>query len=540
MKPSNTHRAIRESSASFDRAASRAFDEDQDATREIGLIDKTTKHSIEQGMRRQRESSSPLAAGDVVLGRYEVQRSLGCDGRSTSYLARHVVTDRVVDIKVLDVVASREAHTLECLRRDARALGRIRSEHVVAVHDVGAEPGSPAMLVTDHIEGETVEHALAKGALGFDLARLFGAQMLAGLNEAHAVGIVHGNLTPRSVLIERTAANGPRVKVTDIGLSTFIDRPEIDLECVGIPSGTVGYLSPERLIGGSVASEASEDLYAVGVMLFAMLTGLRPFQADTEAAELNNVLTRPALRVSTALGRDVPRALERFMDRALAADREERFQSANEMRLALFVAFDDAIGPRPAPSAMCEDAITIVRRAPEIVPPRAVRAETSARLDAGLLEDETVALPVIAPREANRPATRSVPPPPPAAALQSSSARRSSTPPAPTASRSVPPPAPSAALQSSRAKRLSTPPPLPPAAMRRAAVQSTPLMEIACEWADALDVDSEPVSYSTGYSLHALMPMAGRLAVELLDDDDDFVIPPLTERRTGTHAAAPY
>lgn len=495
MKHSNAQRATRGSFGAFDVAAARAFNDDLDVTREIQRPEKTTRLSMASSPRCERDAWSPLVAGDVVLGRYEVQRCLGRDGASSSYLARHVVTDRVVAIKVLDSEFARDASKLDQLRRDARAIGRIRSDHVVAVHDVGAEQGSPATLVIDHIEGETIERALAKGALGFDMARLFGAQLLAGLNEAHSVGIIHGNLTPRSVVIEKSAATGPRVKLLDIGLSMFTVRPEIDLECEGLPLGTVGYLSPERLIGTTVAADASEDLYAVGVMIFAMLTGLRPFQADNEAAELNNVLTRPALRVSTALGRDVPKALERFMDRALAADRDDRFQSANEMRLALFVAFDEALGARPVVSANYEDVITIVRHAPVInrVAPSATRVEAPARLSADILEDETVALPTYDPPPSQKPAPRSAPPPPPAAAIQASTARRS-----------------------------STAPPLPAAALQRVSVKPAALPELSSDWAELLEV-SEP-----------------EIVIELQadgDDDGDFVIPPLGHQ-SGSYSAA--
>ncbi len=425
----------------------------------------------------RRRSSGSFTPGNVVLSRYEVKSLLGRGGMASVYLARHLATDRMVAVKIIESDAARDAQSVERFRREARALGRIRSDNVVAVLDFDAEIGRSPALVMEYLQGETVEQAMARGPLGFDLTRILAGQMLAGLVEAHAAGVIHRDLKPANVFIERRSSSGPRVKLLDFGLSTFADRPAVDLTREGLLVGTVGYMSPERLLGRVQSPDERVDLYAAGVVIFAMLAGRRPFQSNNEVTELSAVLWNEAPTLSAVLGRRVPESLEHFVAKAIAKEPDDRFQRADEMRKALFVALEGCVDApaRRAEVPVFDDATTNVRGvavdpAPVAIAPRKSVAPTPAMNNTRPLRKVT---PSVLPAATAKIASNrrvSTPPPPPARALTASmpaAQRRVSTPP--------PPPARALTASMPAQRRVSTPPSVPSAAMSR----STPAPQAA-------------------------------------------------------------
>jgi serine/threonine-protein kinase len=268
-----------------------------------------------------RPTSSKMI-GTVLSGRYRLEAKLGSGGMSTVYLARDTTLDRPVAVKVMHREMSEQADQLERFRQEARAVAKISHPNVVAVIDAGEDGGYP-YIVFEYVEGETLKARINRvGALDVQESLAYAIEIARGLTVAHARKMVHRDIKPQNVLID---AEG-RAKLTDFGISRQLEKD--GLTATGRVLGTTDYVAPEQAMGRG--ADQRSDLYSLGVVLFEMLTGHVPFQADSQVGvamkhvneELPDVQAdRPELSAATAL----------VVERATAKDPTKRYADIGEM-----------------------------------------------------------------------------------------------------------------------------------------------------------------------------------------------------------------
>lgn len=267
---------------------------------------------------------------EVLGGRYELGASLGAGGMGRVVVARDRVLDRTVAVKLVPVEQARSADPALAARfvAEARTVARFAHRHVVGIYDAGESDGY-LYIVTEFVDGTTLAHRLGeRGRIGVEESMRIGAQLLDALAAAHAAGIVHRDVKPSNVLLD---ADG-NVKLADFGIAKRLDDLEAALTATGEFVGTPRYVAPEQA-AGQRATPAT-DLYAVGVVIFEMLAGHAPFDAETPMATLLAHRDAPVPDVRHARP-EVPAALATAIATAMAKRPEDRFASAGEMRIAI-------------------------------------------------------------------------------------------------------------------------------------------------------------------------------------------------------------
>ncbi|MGO9913500.1 MAG: protein kinase domain-containing protein, partial [Isosphaeraceae bacterium] len=257
------------------------------------------------------------------LGPYEVVEFLGRGGMGLVLKARDPALDRMVAIKVLTPALAHGATARRRFAREARAVAAVGNEHIVAIHAVDDFRGLP-YLVMQYISGRSLQDRLdASGPLEVKEILRIGIQVARALQAAHAQGVVHRDIKPANILLENCIE---RVKLTDFGLARVID--DASLTQSGVIAGTPQYMAPEQARGEPVAAVA--DLFSLGAVLYAMAAGRPPFRGDSALAVLKRVceIRHRAVR---ELNPDVPDWLEAVIDRLLAKEPADRFQTAAEV-----------------------------------------------------------------------------------------------------------------------------------------------------------------------------------------------------------------
>jgi Tol biopolymer transport system component len=273
-----------------------------------------------------------LVTGGEKLGPYEILALIGAGGMGEVWTARDTRLDRIVAIKF-----SKEQFS-EHFEREAHAIAALNHPHICQLYDVGALPSGAGYLVMEYVEGHPVVSSTKPGPLPFDLALKLGIQMADALSAAHSKGIVHRDLKPANVLMTKSG-----IKILDFGLAK-IEQPGRVRALAGLPPeqvpteemweagaivGTLQYTSPEQLQGKT--TDARSDIFSFGVLLYEMLTGRPAFQADNAASLIAAVLKSPTLAVMAVS----PPALSRILNRCLAADPDDRWQSARDLQVNL-------------------------------------------------------------------------------------------------------------------------------------------------------------------------------------------------------------
>ena len=268
--------------------------------------------------------------GKVVLDRYLVETELGSGAMGTVYRGRHVTLGRSVAIKVLHEDFVHDRTMLARFRREAEAAARLRHPNVSSVLDVGATPAGHQLMVMDLVDGASLGD-LMEARLGRDRIINFIRQLLAGLDHAHAAGLVHRDLKPDNVIVELDHHGQEVPRIVDFGIAALkTDEPATGsrLTETGTLLGTPLYMAPEQARGEAVDHRA--DLFALGVMLFEMLSGTTPFEGsalEVVIANMNEDLPAVAQRAPHAAPDPL---LERFMRRLAARDPAHRFASAHD------------------------------------------------------------------------------------------------------------------------------------------------------------------------------------------------------------------
>jgi eukaryotic-like serine/threonine-protein kinase len=292
------------------------------------------------------DSQRLLEAGDIVGSahrRYRITGTLGHGGMAHVYRATHLTHGEPVAIKVVDPVVSMVPGVAERFVAEARAAMQLQNDHVVRVHAVATEPSGAHYMVMELLEGSDLQHILdTQGRISsVERAVEYVLQAAEGLAEAHGLGIVHRDLKPGNLFLARLPNGRRSIKVIDFGISK-IDMPLAPtagrLTEPGITLGSPGYMSPEQMCGASVTP--SSDIWALGVILFELLSDTKPFVGDSLHA-LYAAATRGPLLPIASLREDVPDALDEVMARCLAAKPEDRYADVVELALALLPFAED-------------------------------------------------------------------------------------------------------------------------------------------------------------------------------------------------------
>ncbi len=330
-----------------------------------------------------------LPAGHVLDGRYRIEATLGQGGIGVVYRAQHLRLGRAVAVKMLHPCYGNHGEIRARFEREAKTLSALAHPHIVAVSDCGRVDGM-LYLVMELLEGQTLAELLDEGPLDPDVAIDMAKDALRGLAFAHARGVLHRDIKPGNVFLERGEDGKPRVKLFDFGLAK-LGEPEVadqrggPLTRVGTVMGTPAYMSPEQ--GAAGATDARSDVYSMGIVLFEMLTGQRPFEEEGIAEMLRAHLVKPvpdpeALRPGLTLSPE----LRAVLARSLAKKRDARFADAGAMLEAL-----EAL-PRPAAwigKARPRDR-SLAATTPKATQPRPAR-RTGGRLVAGAVSAATLA-----------------------------------------------------------------------------------------------------------------------------------------------------
>ena len=274
-----------------------------------------------------------LAPG-TRLGQYEIVAAIGAGGMGEVYRARDSKLDREVAIKVLSADLSRDPAAIARFEREAMSVAKLSHPNILSIHQFAHE-GDKAFVVTELVDGETLRARLAHGPLPARRAVAYALQIARGIGAAHARGVVHRDLKPENVMITRD----DHVKILDFGLAKEVAAGEADQTRVGGHAttagtvlGTFGYMAPEQVRG--LAIDPRADLFALGAVLYEMLSGDRAFKGETAADTMTAVLTKDPPDLDVARFSISP-GLERIVRRCLEKAPELRFQSAADLAFAL-------------------------------------------------------------------------------------------------------------------------------------------------------------------------------------------------------------
>ncbi|MBZ5499969.1 MAG: protein kinase [Acidobacteriia bacterium] len=269
-----------------------------------------------------------------TISHYTIVEKLGAGGMGEVYKARDTRLDRTVALKVLKSAAAPSADLRSRFEREAKAIAALNHPHICTLFDVGRE-GDTDFLVMEYCEGETLAQRLAKGPLPLEQVLRYGTEIAGALDKAHRAGIVHRDLKPGNIMITKSG-----VKLLDFGLAklrqpapatngllTQATAPE-PLTAAGTILGTLHYMSPEQLEGKD--TDARADIFALGTVLYEMVTGRKAFEGSSAASVVSAVMSA-APKAIASLQPLTPPALEHIVTTCLAKDPEDRRQSAADV-----------------------------------------------------------------------------------------------------------------------------------------------------------------------------------------------------------------
>jgi serine/threonine-protein kinase len=295
--------------------------------------------------------TSPI--GTTLSSRYKLLSKLGSGGMSTVYLAEDLTLERSVAVKVLHAGISDQPDQIERFRREARAVAQLSHPNVVAVIDAGEDGGHP-YIVFEYVEGETLKQRIDRlNRLPVDEAAAYAIEIGRGLAAAHARMLVHRDVKPQNVLID---AEG-RAKVTDFGIALSLESD--GLTKTGRVLGTTDYVSPEQAMGHDV--DARSDIYSLGILLYEMLTGHPPFQAETLVGVAMKHVNEPMPDVQAARPQ-VSAALSAVIEKATEKDQKDRYADMASMLADLEGALDVEVTRAGGSTG---EATTVIESVPE-------------------------------------------------------------------------------------------------------------------------------------------------------------------------------
>jgi serine/threonine-protein kinase len=285
-----------------------------------------------------RTGSAPVREGDLLAGKYRVDRVLGAGGMGIVVAAKHEQLDQMVAIKFVRDEALDNEEAVQRFLREARAAVKLKSEHVARVLDVGKLDSGAPYMVMEYLEGDDLAKVLADhGPMDFESAANCLLQACEAVAEAHAAGIVHRDLKPENLFLTSTIGGTQKIKVLDFGVSKAMDSSSggamSSLTRTRAMLGSPLYMAPEQM-RSSRDVDARADVWALGVVLFQLLTQRWPFEAETMPELCLRVVTEPPTSL-LALRPDAPPRLVAVIERCVEKDASKRFANAAELATAL-------------------------------------------------------------------------------------------------------------------------------------------------------------------------------------------------------------
>ena len=300
------------------------------------------------------EPESKQIIGVVLVDRYRIQSKLGTGGMSTVYLATDLTLDRPVAVKLLHREISGTGHQLERFRKEAKSAARLSNPHLVPVIDAGEQNGRP-FIVFEYVEGQTLKELISTdGPLPVDQAVAYAIEIARGLQTAHDHRLIHRDVKPQNVLIDREG----RARITDFGIARSLEDEGVT--DTGEVVGTTDYVSPEQASGES-ADERS-DIYALGIVLFEMLTGEVPFQAESQVAVAMKHVSEEIPDVARERP-GVPATVAAVVDQATAKSPADRYASIANMIADLELSLDESAAREPI-QRRSDQATTVLETVP--------------------------------------------------------------------------------------------------------------------------------------------------------------------------------
>src|SRR5215468_870517 len=326
----------REIEVLFQRAIARPIEERDEFLDEACASDESLRRELGALLASDRDADGKLeevASGIAVewateenqnellgqtIGRYKILTPLASGGMGEIYLAQDTTLDRRVALKFLPRPFTQDSDRLRRFEQEARAASALNHPNIITIYEVGEWNGAH-FIVTEHIEGETLRDRMQKGAVPVNELLEIGTQAAGALSAAHSAGIIHRDIKPANIMMR---ADG-YIKILDFGLAKLSSTtPRPDVTDPGRVMGTVNYMSPEQALGQPV--DVRTDIFSLGVVLYEMATGHRPFEGDSDAAVYDGILhkTPPPLR---HFDPKIPAELERVIGRALEKDPQHRY-----------------------------------------------------------------------------------------------------------------------------------------------------------------------------------------------------------------------
>jgi serine/threonine protein kinase len=258
------------------------------------------------------------------IGRYEILDCVGRGGMGALFRAHDPVLDREVAIKTMLVDFAQDEDGRARFYREARAVARLQHRNIVTLFDFGEESGSP-YIVMEFLVGQTVAECVRAGTqLSIERVADIGAQLCTGLHFAHLRGVVHRDIKPPNIWLHEDG----NVKVLDFGIAKFGDTT---VTRIGGVVGSVSYMSPEQ-VSGNEDVDGRSDIFSVGIVLYELLCGRRPFRAESPTGIMMKIVNDPPPPLDVP---GIPPRLVSVIMRALEKDRTKRFQQASEMAMEL-------------------------------------------------------------------------------------------------------------------------------------------------------------------------------------------------------------
>ncbi|WP_435019971.1 SUMF1/EgtB/PvdO family nonheme iron enzyme [Tundrisphaera sp. TA3] len=354
----------------------------------------------------------PLAPGQVIFGRYQIEKKLGEGGMGSVWLVRHLALDTHRAIKLIVPRHAFDQNALSRFRREARVMARLSHPNAVAVHDAHVAPDA-AFIEMAYVQGESLDRILKPGvpqALDW-IARIL-AQLCDVLQAAHDLSIIHRDLKPSNLILVAGRPPGREIlKVLDFGIAKILDSQDREEFQTGTGGAgfTPTYASPQQVLGESV--DGRSDLYSIGVILYEFLTGHRPFGGPIIRLYHDLINTPPPPFAAKAPGLDLPKGLEAVVLRCLAKSPEDRPQSPRALWEAFLAALPASFAPTESYAALSGLAAPPAFTPPETVDSPPPRLETTQGDEPGRrdpspttrpAEDPSTAVPPTRPVEAKR------------------------------------------------------------------------------------------------------------------------------------------
>ncbi|MBX3161957.1 MAG: protein kinase [Deltaproteobacteria bacterium] len=297
--------------------------------------------------------------GKLVDGRYKVLEAMAAGSMGAVFKAERVPVGKLVAIKFLHASFANDTEFQTRFERETRVMSKLAHPNCVSVVDFGTWQGAP-YIVMDYIAGTTLRaiidrsHGEARGALAPARALAIARQIAAGLAHAHAQGVVHRDVKPANIMISEEIGTGEHVRILDFGLARLRGAVGRDATQSNVVVGTPNYMAPEQTVGGGTI-DARTDVYAVGVVLFEMVAGERPFQAEDTLALLGMHRAAPIPKLADRVdGRagdpaEIPDGLQGLVEKAMAKVPDDRYQTAIELADAITEVATRASGVLPRP-----------------------------------------------------------------------------------------------------------------------------------------------------------------------------------------------